>query len=205
MQLSTDINFYNDTFLDLERHASEPYNRFTYQDDEEFEMVRRFLFEHGLCEFCPPFGRVLVEEGRVIAMIAFLPAEDLSRCRVLAALAISRLDYFRQRTKVLQRIRLASTTLIRPKNGDFYLARIAVVKTLGQRGIGRYLLGLCEAEARKLGSRRVVLEVDPHNEAAVSLYRRESFQDGDIHSVTDSDSGRSLEYLHMTKVLEPQH
>ena len=201
MKVSTEINFDKETFLDLERQASEPYSRFAYRDYEEFDMIRRFLFERGLCEFCAPFGRVLVGEGRVVAMMACLSAEDLLRCRVLAALAISQLDHFQLDRKLQQRIRLASTTLIRPKEGDFYLARIAVVKTLGRRGIGRYMLGQCEAEARKLGRRRLILEVDPHNEAAVSLYRQESFQDGEVYGVTDPESGRSLEYLHMAKIL----
>jgi ribosomal protein S18 acetylase RimI-like enzyme len=201
MQLSTDINFDRETFLGLEYQASESYNRFAYRDYEQFDMIRCFLFERGLCEFCPPFGHLLVDDRRVVAMMACLSAEDLVRCRIRAALAISQLDYFRQDRKLQQRVRLASTALIKPKKEDFYLARIAVVKTLSRHGIGRYMLGQYEAEARKLGCRRLILEVDPHNEAAVSFYRQASFQSHAAYTVTDPNSGRSLEYLHMAKVL----
>ena len=202
MQVSTDFNIDQETFLRLERQASEPYNRFTYRDYEEFDMLRRFLFERGLCEFSHPYGRVLVDGGRVVAMMACLSAEDLLRSRTLAALAISQLDYFRQNKRLQRRLHLASTTLIKPKKGDFYLARIAIANSLGQRGIGHYLLAHYEAEARKLGDRRLILEVDPRNRAAVSLYRKVSFQDGVTYRVTDPDSGRSLEYLHMSKSLQ---
>lgn len=202
MEVSTRINFDQETFLHLEGQASEPYNRFTYRDYAEFDMIRSFLFARGLCEFCPPFGRVLVDGGRVVAMMACLSAEDLLRCRALAALAISQLDYFRQDKSLQQRLRLASTTLIRPETGDFYLARIAVERSMGRRGMGRYLLEHCESEARKRDHRRLILEVDPGNDRALSLYRRLSFQDGVIYRVTDPDTGRSLEYLHMAKSLQ---
>jgi ribosomal protein S18 acetylase RimI-like enzyme len=201
MHLSTELNFDTETFFELEQQASDAYNRFTYRDYDEFDMVRRFLFERRLCEFCPPFGRVLIEEGHVVAMMACLSAEDLVRCRTLAALAMSQLDYCKRNRELQKRVRLASTTLIRPREGDFYLARIAVVKTLGRHGIGRHLLGRCEAEAKKRAYRRLILEVDPRNEAALSLYRQASFQDGDVHGVADPESGRSLEYLHMAKIL----
>jgi ribosomal protein S18 acetylase RimI-like enzyme len=205
MQMSTEINVDKDIFFELERQASEPYNRFAYRDFEQFDTIRRFLFDRRLCEFCPPFGHALVDNGRIVAMMACLSAEDLVRCRFRSAVAISQVGYFRQDPNLQQRIGLASTTLIRPKEGDFYLARIAVVKGLGRCGIGRYFLRKCEAEAKKCGSRRLILEVDPHNEAAVALYRQESFQDFEVHGVTDPDTGRSLEYLHMAKILEPQH
>ena len=202
MQMSIEIKLDKETFLQLEQQASEPYNRFAYRDHEQFDMIRRFLFERGLCEFCPPFGRVLIDDGRVVAMMACLSTEDLVRCRLLVALALSQLDSFRQDKALQQRLWLARRILIKPQPGDFYLARIAIVNSMRRRGIGRYLLGQCESEARKCGCRRVILEVDPGNDSAVSLYRKACLQDGAVCSVTDPETGRSLKYLHMAKTLQ---
>jgi ribosomal protein S18 acetylase RimI-like enzyme len=203
MHVSTEINIDRQTFFQLEYQASESYNRFTYEDYKEFQMIRCYLFERGLCEFSPPFGQLVVDGSRVVAMMAYLSANDLVRCRIRAALAISRLDYFRHNRELQQRVRLASTTLIKPSIGDFYLARIAVAKDLCRRGIGFYILGQCEAEARKRGCRRLILEVDSHKQRAVSLYQKACFQEYATYAVKDPNSGRSLQYSHMAKILQP--
>jgi len=55
---------------------------------------------------------------------------------------------------------------------DFYLSHIAVVPEHRRCGAGAQLLRAAEEHARKLGSRRVVLDVDERNEGARVFYAR---------------------------------
>ena len=59
---------------------------------------------------------------------------------------------------------------------DGFIDEIYLVPEARNRGLGRRLLDLLEAEARALGLNRLYLEVEHHN-PAIRLYRRAGFKD----------------------------
>jgi ribosomal protein S18 acetylase RimI-like enzyme len=55
---------------------------------------------------------------------------------------------------------------------DFYVSHIAVMPDSQRRGVGRELLLSGENRARENGARRIVLDVEEHNETARAFYAR---------------------------------
>jgi len=55
---------------------------------------------------------------------------------------------------------------------DFYLSHVAVLPEHRGRGAGSLLLRAAEERSRILGARRIVLDVEEHNERARALYAR---------------------------------
>lgn len=54
--------------------------------------------------------------------------------------------------------------------GDFYLDELYVIPEFRNRGIGRAAIAFVETEARRLGARRICLEVQDGNGRAGNLY-----------------------------------
>ena len=63
------------------------------------------------------------------------------------------------------------------------------------------MLKQAEDTARELGCPRLVLEVSPVSAAAVRLYQRAGLVEVDARRVADAATGRTLEYLHLVKLL----
>ena len=57
------------------------------------------------------------------------------------------------------------------------IAAIGVLADTRRRGVGRALIAAAAAHARKLGAKRLMLEVAADNAAALALYRTEGFTD----------------------------
>jgi ribosomal protein S18 acetylase RimI-like enzyme len=188
--------------LDLEYTASEPYTRFVFSSVDQALSVRRYLFERGLCEFSPPYLRVLRQDGRVLGMLAVLTGADVVRCRLRAALALMKGGLLGADMEVTARLKLAGRTLMQLDAEDFYISRIAASAAARGRGLGRLMLGAAEGEARARGCHRLALEVAPESGAAVRLYRSQGFEQVAARQVSDAASGRRLEYLHMVKPLD---
>lgn len=62
------------------------------------------------------------------------------------------------------------------KRGHWLISNVAVDEKFRRRGIGRDLMEAATAEARARGASWLVLNVRPHNEAAITLYERLGFQ-----------------------------
>jgi putative acetyltransferase len=63
----------------------------------------------------------------------------------------------------------------RIETGVAELKRMYVAPAMRGRGVGRALLAALEAEARRLGVTRLVLETGPRQPDAIALYEREGF------------------------------
>lgn len=85
------------------------------------------------------------------------------------------------------RLARAGKALDSLKPDDFYLSHIAVLPGHRGRGAGRELLLAGEEHARQLGARRLVLDVEEHNEGARSFYARLEYRPS---SVIRIDLGR---------------
>ena len=59
--------------------------------------------------------------------------------------------------------------------GVMKLHKLYLLPELHGRGLGSRLLGLCEAEARRLGARRLILTVNKLNAKAIACYQRNGF------------------------------
>uniref|UniRef100_A0A832I7C5 GNAT family N-acetyltransferase n=1 Tax=Pseudothermotoga hypogea TaxID=57487 RepID=A0A832I7C5_9THEM len=59
---------------------------------------------------------------------------------------------------------------------DYYISNLAVYPRFRGIGIGRLLMEKAEEDAKKIGSRRLVLEVEESNTIALSLYRKLGFE-----------------------------
>jgi ribosomal protein S18 acetylase RimI-like enzyme len=59
---------------------------------------------------------------------------------------------------------------------DYYLSHIAVLPAWQGRGTGRDVLRAGEERARQQGARRVVLDVEEHNDRARAFYAREGYE-----------------------------
>jgi ribosomal protein S18 acetylase RimI-like enzyme len=200
-ELTGEIGPYASAFLELEGEASDPYNSFVYENKAQAIEIRRFLFESSLCEFSPPYARILLEDGRVLGMLACLTGNDLLRVRLKGALALSKAGVFTQSSALQQRMHLAGQTLIKPLAGDYYLSRIAVARAERGRGIGGFLMEQFEFKGRNLGCWRLTLEVAAHDEQAVGFYVQQGFSKMDLQRAFDTQTGRLLEYLQMAKLL----
>lgn len=189
-------------FFALEADAVAPYAEFVYDDRQQGRRISRFLYRRRLCEFCPPHGRLLVDDSTVVGMIAASPATVTRDMRMRGALALGKIGFLQRHPQVRARLHLAAAALMPLHADEYYLSRIAVARAHRQTGLGSFLLQSFERAGRTLGHRRFALEVDPSNRAAVSLYERFGYTEVGRRQIVDSHSGRLLEYAHMRKIID---
>jgi GNAT superfamily N-acetyltransferase len=136
-------------YLALEAKAAAPYSRFVYDDETQAQALRALLFERGLSEFAPGFGRALLEGDRLLGMMACLPAHDLHERRRRAAVALARSGALRRHPSLRRRLGLAGRTLLQVRPGELYLSRIAVGAAHWGHGLAHVLMDRLEQEARE--------------------------------------------------------
>jgi len=199
--LSTDLvspGAWRDDYLRFEQQASAPYYDFIFDDRSQSDALRAALFDSGVAEFSEPHGKVLVVDGQVRGMIAALSAVELRKCRMKAAYFTVRSPAVAGRDDLIKRFSLAGEALMKLDADDYYLSRIATVPGLNHAA---HLMTHCEAAAAASGATRICLEVATLNERALGFYRKHGFEAVDRASVTDADTGRTLDYTHMAKRL----
>lgn len=202
MQVTDEVGAHRALFLELEGQASGPYSSFVYSSAQQAAEIRRFLFEEQVAEYSPPHGRLLLDDGEGIGMVACLSAEEVGRCRLRSAFAMAKTRFLREDPGLQRRLRIAGQVLLKPRKRDFYLSRIAVREDARGKGAAGILMDHFEEEALKRGCTRLVLEVSPTSHAARRLYERRGFTELDLLRGEDPDSGRQLEYIHMEKKLD---
>lgn len=195
---SPDLGRFEREFLALEAAASVPYSQFAFGTASLTTRVQEILFTRGVGEFVPPLGKLLIIDDAAAGMLACLTGDALRRARLAASVALVRAGIMAE-TSVARRVQLAATTLLKPAADDFYLSRLAVDEAFRNRGVGSALMEYVLAEAARAQSKRCVLEVSPRSVAAMTLYRRHGFEEIERRAVTDSESGRVLEYVHMQR------
>jgi ribosomal protein S18 acetylase RimI-like enzyme len=201
MDLSPSVGGDEQALLDLEFLASEPYTAFVFSSTEQALRIRRYLYERDLCEFSPPYGRLLRDQGRVVGLLAILDGAELTRCRLKATIALAKSGLLAEDPALGARLQLAGQTLLKLRPDDFYISRVAAADSERRRGLGSHLVRRAEHEARARGCPRVALEVSPVSTAAIRLYSREGYQEIDAREAHDPLTGRSLRYLHLAKTL----
>ena len=201
MDLTSHVGGDEQTLLELEFLASEPYTSFVFASTDQAVRVRRYLYEKNLSEFSPPYGRLLRDNGRVVGLLAILDGAELIKCRLKATLALTKSGLLAEDPALGARLQLAGQTLLKLRPDDFYISRVAAAEGQRGRGLGSFLVRSAEQEARSRACPRLALEVSPLSTAAVQLYRREGFEEIDAREVQDPLTGRSLRYLHLAKTV----
>jgi hypothetical protein len=194
-------------FLELERQSSAPYNRFVYGSEELTERVQRVLFDAGSGEFVPPHGRAVRLGERLVGMVAALSAAELRRARLAASLTLTRAGLIRDRG-LRQRLKLASSTLLQPHAGDYYLSRITVASSYrGRERSGEPLslqvLELVRREGVEAGASRLVADVAGDQPGLLAFYEKWGLRRLDGAEVPDLPTGRLLNYAHLAMDLRP--
>lgn len=189
------------TLLELEFVASQPYTSFVFASTDQALRVRRYLYERNLCEFSPPYGRLLRDNSRAVGLLAILNGAELVKCRLMATMALTKSGLLAYDAGLGRRLQLAGQTLLKLRPDDFYISRVAIAAGQRARGLGSYLVRSAEQEARSRSCPRIALEVSPLSTAAVQLYQREGYEEIDAREVLDPLTGRSLRYLHLAKTL----
>ena len=82
----------------------------------------------------------------------------------------------------------------------FKLHKLYLLPELHGRGLGSQLLNHCEAEARRLGARRLILSVNKRNAKAIAAYQRNGFTVAES-VVTDIGHGFVMDDFIMAKAL----
>lgn len=196
---TSDIEAYRAPFLILEEAAAAAYNQFVYQDREQADAVRNLLLDRGVAEFTGRFGFAIVENGWLQGFSSALSAPDLRLCRMKSALAIAKAGLFDRDPGLYRRMQIAAEAGAKLEVGDFYISRVAVDPRFTGRGLGRLLLDRAQERAEASGAERLVLEVASHNEAALRLYRKYGFAEGECRRVADPLTGRSLALVEMAR------
>jgi ribosomal protein S18 acetylase RimI-like enzyme len=200
MLVTSELGGWEASYLALEAQASEPYTAFVYEDPAEAARVQRLLFERDVGDLARRFGRLAMVDGQPAGMLACIPGDQLAATRLKAALVLRKAGVF-EAPGTARRSSLAGPTLAKLGPEDFYLSRISVDQAHRGRGIGRELLAFYEAEGRRLGARRLILEVSPAHREAMRLYERAGFAITGGGEAEDRETARRLVYHHMTKQL----
>ncbi len=193
---------YIDTLINLAALASAPYDSFVYGDILLAKKTQRSLIEQGAGDFPITRCRLEIAKGELIGMIAALTGTDLTNLRLRTAMIMSKNDLFAKASPVRHRTQLANKVMMRTEANDYYVSRLAILPTARKQGLGQGLLEQTIQDGKKLGCKRLVLEVNPDHQAAVRLYRNLGFEQLDHQQVLDPDTKRTLEYLHLTKPLQ---
>ena len=201
IEYSSDVGRFADDLLRLQASASQPYATFVYDDVNQADRITRLVFDKGVAEFSPPACELLVERGLAIGLLVALDHTSLRKRRLASAVELVRSGTLDEFPAVARRLRLASSTLLRPVIGDWYLSRIAVSESARGCGYGRQLVDRFLHAGRERGLTRAVLEVDPASVAAIRLYEDAGFLAIDEHAITDPESDRVLTYRHMAATL----
>jgi ribosomal protein S18 acetylase RimI-like enzyme len=201
--IKDDIGEHRDAILQLDALASSHYNDFVFGDEQRARRVQRMLFDSGEAEYCPPGVHVAVIDGQCVGMLAMLPAAEVRRRRLANAMLLARArDALTGGER--HRLALGSAVLLRPEDGDSYLARIAVMPEARGRGVGLRLLRRFVEESAAAGARRGVLAVAAENAGAIAFYRQFGFVQFGAPVARDEETGRALPYLHLAFALAPR-
>ncbi len=201
-ELTAIVSGHEAAYLDLEASTSVAYYSFVFGDDVQLaEQFRRHLFDAGVADFSPPYGRMLLVGGHPVGMYSLLSYAALRDQRLASALAAGRFAPLRGDAALRDRLHRASRVALRATPTDHYLARIAVSPDGAGSGYGRALLQHAVDAATAAGASRLVLDVAADNARALAFYERASFVQFGAATVDGGVGGRTLSYAHLGRDL----
>ena len=186
-------------YLELEFEVAWPYRQFVYQNAEIAATVQRLVFDQGAGDFAPPNAWIALDGDAAVGMYAAIAGSEMIPRRLKQAIAVSRSAPAQRDPSIVDRMRLAASTLLPVAADEHYLSRIAVPKALRGRGFGRAVLSHVLDETARLGLKRCVLDVEPGVAGAIAMYRAAGFQQTKETAVVDPDTGRQLRYARFAR------
>lgn len=152
--------------------------------------------------YCAANTLVMIDEARSPAVVGALLgslARVIRRASIRTAALLCRW-YGPEIVARFPTLARAGKALDALKPEDFYLSHIAVLPEHRGRGLGRELLIAGEERARLWGARRLVLDVEEHNEGARSFYTRLDYRPASVISIDLAGRG-VFTFLRMFKGL----
>lgn len=114
------------------------------------------------------------------------------------------IDYFRGRfIGVLPRLLKANRLLTSPGKDEFYVSSLAVYPEFRGKGVATALLLDAEKRAASAEAKRLVLDVEVENSAALNLYRKLGFEDARPPRSTRI-GGTEFHFVKMVKTVNPR-
>ena len=184
------------TYLELEYEASAAYYDFVYDDEAEARRAQRILWDACAGEWVPPHGHAAMSDGKFVGLIGGVMAGDLQRVRLGASMTLGRAGILSDGDRV-ERMRMAVKTLVKPREGDFYVGQIAITPAARKTGIAEESIDLFRQYAYARGARRMVFQANADSARLIAFYersgQRERVGEG---QATDAKTGRTLHYIH---------
>ena len=144
---------------------------FPYLFGSDVRDVMKNLFQHARNYFSFEHSYFIEVNGEVAGMALIYNYEQKKGEKLRTSLLLIKYlkwDIFTQLAYLLKSEDIVTQIVER----DCYLSNIAVYPQFRGLGLGTKLLGVIQEEARKTGSRRVVLDAETDNKRAVKLYER---------------------------------
>ena len=201
IEFTTDIDAYADVVVRLSRMASRTYDRFVFDTPVQAAQACHVLFEQGVGDFSPPHCVAVVEGDTLLGIFAGMSAEAMFETGLRALMVLGRLDFVTPGSGIVRRMKLAAQTFAPLEPGDYCSTKLAVTRAARGKGIGDLLAEHQINEARRLGFKRLILNVSPNHEAAINLHDRFGGQSLGEATIRDPETGRELTHLHTMKDL----
>jgi len=155
------------------------------------------LFQHMRNYFSFEHSYFIEVNGEIAGMALVYNYEQKKRDYLrtfLLGLKYLKWSFFTQLTYLLK----SEHIIVQITEGDCYLFYIAIYPKFRGLGFGTKLLGVIEEEARKTGSKRIVLDVEIDDKKAIKLYERLGYnieQKSPIFKIKD----KNFEFFKMSK------
>ncbi len=157
------------------------------------------LYEHPANLFSCDHTKKVLYDGQTAALILAYSENNKKKENLRTGLLLFRYLQFSLLKNVSVLGKFNSTVGDLPEN-SYYISNIATSEEFRHKGAARLLMNDAETEAKKRFCDKLILDVEPENSAAVSLYKSLGYTTDDTFFIPFR-SGFNLNLIRMIKVI----